>query len=99
MKRGLARLLTEQGRKKQWLAASTGVSPKTISRYLSGETTPPSDWVKAAARVLGCDPQDITEQSKKVAPAPQQGTERDANTKVYSGARGLSQLNGRGGAA
>lgn len=73
----LAQILIDQGRKKQWLAATTGVSIKTISRYLKGETTPSSQWRDAAARALGCDPEDLIDANDQ-APTPQQDMVADA---------------------
>lgn len=66
---GLKSILVEQGRKKQWLAAATGISIKTLSRYLSGQTRPSSAWLDAAARVLGCDPEDLLPMTTDRTPA------------------------------
>lgn len=36
----LARILSEQGRKKSWLAQALDVDRSTITRWVKGETTP-----------------------------------------------------------
>lgn len=90
MKR-LEEILVEQGRKKQWLAQATGVSTKTITRYLNGETkTVPESWRNAAALVLGIAPEDLIDET----PAPQSGViGRNRISDVKSGKVGSCGVN------
>ena len=49
----LARALSEQGRKKSWLAEALDVDRSTITRWVKGETTPRHFRKAEIARLLG----------------------------------------------
>jgi len=49
----LARVLSEQGRKKSWLAEALEVDRSTITRWVKGETTPRHFRRSEIARLLG----------------------------------------------
>jgi transcriptional regulator with XRE-family HTH domain len=46
-------LLYTQGESQQWLAAQTGYTPETVSRYLNGKLPVSMKFAAQAARVLG----------------------------------------------
>ncbi len=49
----LAAVLEEQGRRRDWLAATVGISPALVSMILSGERWASEDVAERIARALG----------------------------------------------
>lgn len=49
---GLARVLDEQGRRRDWFARQLGVSPTTVTLMIAGKRTASDQHVRIAARVL-----------------------------------------------
>lgn len=48
-------VLTAQGRSLRWLADQTGKSRRTVYAYSRGDLTPPADWLRRVAQLLGED--------------------------------------------
>ena len=49
----LREVLTEQGRRNDWLAAQTGYTPQTIARYLGGQYPITDNFAELASKALG----------------------------------------------
>ena len=45
--------LKQQGRTLRWLAAQTGVQPRTVYAYSQGTRVPSRDWIARASVALG----------------------------------------------
>jgi len=55
----LASVLSEQGRKKSWLAEALEVDRSTVTRWVKGETKPRPDRRAHIARLLGLSVRDL----------------------------------------
>lgn len=49
----LAEILDAQGRRRDWLAAQTGVSPSLVTMISRGQRSPSADFRRRAAEALG----------------------------------------------
>lgn len=56
----LARELSRQRLRRDWLAERLGVRPWTFSRIEAGVQPAPADWYERAAALLGVRAEDIT---------------------------------------
>lgn len=55
----LAEVLDEQGRRRDWLADRTGVSPATVTLVAQGKRTPSAEFRAKAAEALGVSERDL----------------------------------------
>jgi len=76
--RALGQICREKNIKAADLARGIGVSPGTISKYMSGNVLPGLDVLEALAGVLGCRVYEIVARGEGVTLMPQQQSPDDA---------------------
>jgi transcriptional regulator with XRE-family HTH domain len=62
----LREILNDEGRRQDWLASKIGLTPESITRYLTGTQDPNKAYVLAMAFVLKVDPSELWEDTPKV---------------------------------
>jgi transcriptional regulator with XRE-family HTH domain len=59
----LERILEEQGRRRDWLAARIGCSPALVTMVAKGQRRPSPEFRAKAAEALGIDPTELFPQA------------------------------------
>jgi transcriptional regulator with XRE-family HTH domain len=65
----LAQVLTQQGRRRGWLAAQTGVSNALVTRIAQGERRPSPEFRQRAAAALGVPEDELFPEVVQTTPA------------------------------
>ena len=55
----LGKLIGDKGLKKTYIAHKIGISPRLLSKYISGERKPKLDTAKKLSEILECSIEDI----------------------------------------
>lgn len=61
----IKQVLTDQGRRQDWLATQVGVATSTVSRWISGELAIRKDHAEQVAELLGVSFFDVAESRKR----------------------------------